>query len=132
MAFSMAFQKENLLSGSAPRLLFASLLIFSIVIATTASPAYARSNPRYASIIMDADTGMILEQRYADKKLHPASLAKMMTLLLTFDALENGDLSLRDRVVMSRHAASMAPSKLNLPHMPWKPTNRTWRSTLRH
>lgn len=72
-------------------------------------------NPRYASIVMDADTGMILHQRYADKKLYPASLAKMMTMLLTFEAIENNDLSLRDRAVISRHAASMVPSKLGLP-----------------
>lgn len=77
--------------------------------------AYAKGNPRYAAIVMDADTGMILHQRYADKKLHPASLVKMMTLLMAFEAVENGDLSLRDRVVISRHAASMVPSKLNLP-----------------
>ncbi|NQZ13800.1 MAG: D-alanyl-D-alanine carboxypeptidase [Alphaproteobacteria bacterium] len=58
---------------------------------------------------------MTLSQRYADKRLHPASLTKVMTLLLTFDALERGDIRLRDRVRISRHAASMVPSKLGLP-----------------
>ncbi|MCB9990069.1 MAG: D-alanyl-D-alanine carboxypeptidase [Rhodospirillales bacterium] len=76
--------------------------------------AYAKGNPRYASIVMDADTGMIVYERYADKKLHPASLAKIMTLLMTFEAIEQGKLSLRDRVVISRHAHSMIPSKLDL------------------
>lgn len=77
--------------------------------------AYAATNQKYASFVMDADTGMILHQRHADKILHPASLVKMMTLMMTFDAIENGQLRLRDRVVISRHAASMVPSKLNLP-----------------
>jgi len=78
-------------------------------------PVQAKDNPRYASIVMDADTGLILSQRHADKKRHPASLVKAMTLMMVFDAIENGDLTLRDRIVISRHAASMVPSKLNLP-----------------
>ncbi|MCB9988169.1 MAG: D-alanyl-D-alanine carboxypeptidase [Rhodospirillales bacterium] len=77
--------------------------------------ADAKGNPKYASIVIDADTGMVLSQSHADRVLHPASLAKMMTLLLTFDALERGDLKLSDRVVFSRHAASMVPSKLDIP-----------------
>ncbi len=77
--------------------------------------AEARGNTKYASIVMDADTGMILRQRNADKSLHPASLTKIMTLVLAFEAIENGELSLRDRVVISRHAADMIPSKLGLP-----------------
>lgn len=77
--------------------------------------AQAASNPKYASIVMDAETGLILHQSNADKILHPASLAKVMTLMLTFDAIERGDLRLRDRVIISRHAANMIPSKLDLP-----------------
>lgn len=79
------------------------------------APSQAASNPRYAAIIMDADTGMILHQSNADKTRHPASLVKIMTLLMTFDALENGRLRLSDRVPISRHAAGMAPSKIGLP-----------------
>lgn len=85
------------------------------ILAFGALPAQAAVNKKYASIVLDADTGMILHQRYADKILHPASLTKMMTLMMTFDALERGELRLRDRVVISRHAASMVPSKLDLP-----------------
>lgn len=76
--------------------------------------AQAKANPRYASIVMDADTGMILSQSRSDKILYPASLAKMMTLVLTFEALASNRLGLRDRVVISRHAANMVPSKLGL------------------
>lgn len=92
------------------------LVLVAFVIAFAAMPsAHAAPNKKYASIVIDADTGRILHQRYADKSLHPASLAKMMTLLLTFEAIERGDLRLRDRIVISRHAHSMVPSKLNLP-----------------
>jgi D-alanyl-D-alanine carboxypeptidase len=91
-----------------------SALICAALLCVAALPAQAATNPRYASIIMDADTGMILHQSHADKSLHPASLAKMMTLALTFDALADGRLHMRDRVTMSKHAASMIPSKLGL------------------
>jgi D-alanyl-D-alanine carboxypeptidase len=76
--------------------------------------AEAKSNPRYASIIMDADTGMILEQQYANKSLHPASITKVMTLMLLFEKLESGEIGLKDRIRISKHAASMVPSKLGL------------------
>jgi len=72
-------------------------------------------NPRYASLVMDAQTGVILSESHADKSLHPASLVKMMTLLMVFDALENNTLRLSDPVKISNHAARMSPSKLHLP-----------------
>lgn len=75
----------------------------------------ANANPKYASIVMDADTGMILSQRYSNKVLHPASLTKMMTLLMAFEALDRGTIRKTDRVRISRRAASMVPSKLGLP-----------------
>lgn len=64
---------------------------------------------------MDADTGMILHESNADKPLHPASLTKVMTLLLAFEALEDGRITMQSRIPVSRHAAGMAPSKLDLP-----------------
>ena len=92
------------------------LLISVLMTSGFTAPAWAKStNNKYASIVMDADTGMILSQRYADKPLHPASLTKMMTLLLTFEALDRGDIRKKDRIRISRHAASMVPSKLGLP-----------------
>ncbi|MGM0422928.1 MAG: serine hydrolase [Pseudomonadota bacterium] len=78
------------------------------------TPQAAMANPKYASIVIDADTGMILRERYADKKLHPASLTKMMTLYMVFDAIESGELSPNQRIWISPHAASMVPSKLGL------------------
>ena len=70
---------------------------------------------KYAAFVMDADTGLILHRENANKTLHPASLTKMMTLLMVFDAIERGKLKLHHRVRISKHAASMVPSKLDLP-----------------
>lgn len=72
------------------------------------------ANHKYAALVMDADTGMILFERNPDKSLHPASLTKVMTLLLAFDAMQNGTLSPHDRIRISPYAASMSPSKLGL------------------
>jgi D-alanyl-D-alanine carboxypeptidase len=69
---------------------------------------------RYASIVMDAETGYVLSERNADKQLHPASLTKMMTLYMTFDAIRQGKLSKNTRLPVSKFAASQDPSKLNL------------------
>ncbi len=78
--------------------------------------AYAKGKPnhKYASFVVDADTGAILHERYADKKLHPASLTKVMTLVMLFDALDQGKMDMNSRIQMSRHSASMAPSKIGL------------------
>lgn len=94
---------------------FTIVFALCLCVLTLSNTAHAKTNPRYASIVMDADTGLILHQRYADKKLHPASLTKAMTLIMLFDAVEHGRLRLNDRIPISRHAASMVPSKLNLP-----------------
>lgn len=98
---------------------FLTLLMFTFICAigaTTAAHAKKTTgNPKYASIVMDADTGVILHQRYADKTLHPASLTKMMTLLLAFEAIDRGDVRKTTSIRISNRAASMVPSKLGLP-----------------
>lgn len=99
--------------GFSPFVMGFILAIF-LIAALLPQPGYAKSNPRYGAIVMDADTGMILYQDRANKKLHPASLTKMMTLLLTFDALKKGRIGLNDRVEISKRAAGAAPSKLGL------------------
>lgn len=63
---------------------------------------------------MDADTGEVLHATNADLPSHPASLTKMMTLYLLFDALEQGKVHLGDRMPVSRHASVQIPSKLGL------------------
>ena len=68
----------------------------------------------YAALVMDARTGQVLHSRNADTRLHPASLTKMMTLYVAFEAVERGEISLDTPVKISRHAASEPPSKLGL------------------
>ncbi|MEM6635947.1 MAG: serine hydrolase [Pseudomonadota bacterium] len=65
-------------------------------------------------MVMDARTGEVLHSRNADTRLHPASLTKMMTLYIAFEAVEHGEISLDTMVTVSRHAASEPPSKLGL------------------
>lgn len=76
--------------------------------------AEAARNTKYASIVVDARTGQVLSERYADKKLHPASLTKIMTIYMAFDALKTGKLKKNQRLRVSKHAASMVPSKIGL------------------
>ena len=69
---------------------------------------------RYAAIIVDARSGDVLYARHADKRRHPASLAKMMTLYITFEALEAGKLALARKIRVSKRAAGQTPSRLGL------------------
>jgi len=70
--------------------------------------------PRFAAVLMDADTSEILFAEQATAIRHPASITKVMTLYLAFDALKAGKLRLDDRVIMSARAVSQRPSKLGL------------------
>lgn len=68
----------------------------------------------HALLIEDANSGAILINQDGDEPRHPASLTKMMTLYLVFEALEKGSLSMSTRIKVSEHAANAAPSKLEL------------------
>ena len=68
----------------------------------------------YAALVMDARTGEVLHSRNADTRLHPASLTKMMTLYVVFEAIRKGEFTLDTKVQISRKAASEQPSKLGL------------------
>lgn len=68
----------------------------------------------YATIVVDAKTGAVLSEQNADQANYPASLTKMMTLYLVFDALERHQLTLKQPIAVSRHAATQAPSRLGL------------------
>ena len=69
---------------------------------------------KYASIVIDADSGAVLHEVNADTPNYPASLAKMMTLYMIFKALEDGDLRLDQTITVSRRAARQPSSKLGL------------------
>ncbi|MFN3615643.1 MAG: D-alanyl-D-alanine carboxypeptidase family protein, partial [Rubrimonas sp.] len=83
-----------------------------VLIAALAQAAPAAASPRVAELVMDARTGEVLHQRDADVRLHPASLTKMMTLYLVFEAVQQGRLSLDQRVRVSQAAAAQPPSKI--------------------
>jgi D-alanyl-D-alanine carboxypeptidase len=70
--------------------------------------------PVSESIVLDADTGRVLSEANADAITYPASLTKMMTLYLTFEALNTGRLRLDQFLPVSIDAASKAPTKLDL------------------
>jgi len=74
----------------------------------------AQANSKYASIVVDMDSGTVLHSSRADKKLYPASLTKMMTLYMAFEAIKTGKLSLDQQLIVSREAARQPPSKLGL------------------
>ncbi len=76
----------------------------------TAAPAQAK----YASVVIDAETGEVLHAKNSNTRNYPASLVKMMTLYMVFDALEKRKLKLNQGLRVSRRAAGMPPSKLGL------------------
>ena len=72
------------------------------------------NQPKYAAIIVDAKSGEVLYAKRADSPRYPASITKVMTLYLTFEALASGRLKADDRVVVSPHAAAQSPTKLGV------------------
>ena len=83
-------------------LLFAALFV--------SSPASAK----YASLVLDVETGRIIHAINADTRNYPASLTKIMTLYLAFHALDEGKIKLDTRLKVSARAARQPPSKLAL------------------
>lgn len=77
------------------------------------TPAHAQQGI-YASIVMDAQTEEVYHDDLSDERRYPASLTKMMTLYLVFDALESGELSMDTRLTASRNASRQPPSRLGL------------------
>jgi D-alanyl-D-alanine carboxypeptidase len=94
--------------------------VMSAAAPSTASAAipYLQLNaqePKYAAIVIDANSGEVLYDKRADSPRYPASVTKVMTLYLTFEALSEGRLKLTDRVTMSPRAAAQAPTKIGIP-----------------
>jgi D-alanyl-D-alanine carboxypeptidase len=92
-----------------------SLAIALLCALLTQHPAEAaKSNPKYAAIVVDANTGRVLYSRNADSYRYPASLTKMMTLYMLFEALERGDFTMASQLKVTARAAGQPPSKLGL------------------
>ncbi|MBL9055596.1 MAG: D-alanyl-D-alanine carboxypeptidase, partial [Rhodobacteraceae bacterium] len=89
-------------------------LVALTLIAACGGPRESNAAPPYAAHVMDARTGETLYAENADTRLHPASLTKMMTLYITFEEIERGNLSLDTMVTVSKNAAAQPPSRLGL------------------
>nr|WP_169333465.1 D-alanyl-D-alanine carboxypeptidase family protein [Limimaricola hongkongensis] len=68
----------------------------------------------YAAMVVDAKTGAVIHEENADTRLHPASLTKMMTLYIAFQAIQRGEIGLDSVVTIPSRAAAQPPSKLGL------------------
>ena len=92
--------------------LAALFVILSVPSGILAAPEYTAEADAVSCILMDAKTGRILFEKNADEALPPASVTKVMTMLLIFEALDAGTIKLSDMVQASEHAASMGGSQI--------------------
>jgi D-alanyl-D-alanine carboxypeptidase len=103
-----------------PRLVAALFLGLSLAACSTSRPTDALravqpiTSSKYAAIVVDADTGKTLFASAADQPRFPASLTKMMTLYMLFEAIDSGRMTKATQIPMSAHAASQPPSKLGV------------------
>lgn len=124
--------RKNLSSSRLARVGVFGLLTVTTVVIFTTDAAEARrhrrhyahhrvqrdvsesSSSKFASIIVDGNSGAVLQSTSPDGLRHPASLTKIMTLYLLFERLESGKMKLDTEMPVSRHAADQDPTKLNL------------------
>lgn len=90
------------------------IYVVSAIFATMAGPWSPVNSAPYAAVVMDARTGKIYHSRNADTRLHPASLTKMMTLYVAFQAIEQNEIALDSYVTISANATAEPPSRLGL------------------
>lgn len=92
------------------------LMLFTVIACSITLPAHcdtpAVSAP--SAILMEASTGTVIYEKDADTKLRPASITKIMTLILIFDALAENKITLDEKITVSEHAASMGGSQVFL------------------
>lgn len=106
----MAGEHPRSVPAACHRRWYAAVLVLIVGLFAGAGKAWAG----YASIVIDAESGAVLSEQNADQRNFPASLTKMMTLYMVFDALERRQLTLKQPIAVSRHAAGQAPSRLGL------------------
>ena len=107
-----------------PRRRLLPLAAFALGLAALAAPTICAAQipflqvpsyePKYTAIVMDARSGEVLYAVRADSPRYPASVTKLMTFYLAFDALASGRLRLNDEIVVSPLAAAQPPTKLGL------------------
>ncbi len=87
----------------------------SVFVSASAAVTEASANSKYSGIVIDAKTGKTLYSYKADTLRYPASLTKMMTMYMMFEALHNGKITKKTRIRISKNAANEVPSKLGIP-----------------
>lgn len=102
-----------------------SCVVLAFACLVGAVPVWAQDAPSMglnarAALLMEASTGKVLLEQNAHDKLPPASVTKVMTLLLVYEALEDGKIKLEDMVTVSAHAAGMGGSQIFLEPMQQK------------
>ncbi len=106
------------------RRLISALALLAALVTGLATPTLASAQtpylslpaaePKYAAIVVDANTGEVLYAKRADSPRYPASITKVMTLYLAFEAISEGRLKPTDMITVSARAASQPPTKLGL------------------
>ncbi|MFY0757724.1 D-alanyl-D-alanine carboxypeptidase family protein [Metabacillus dongyingensis] len=97
-----------------------STVALSTMILTIASPAFAEessvklADQARSAVLIERDTGNILYDKNSDEKLPPASMTKIMTMLLIMEEIDKGQLKMDEKVRTSEHAASMGGSQIFL------------------
>ena len=100
--------------GQEPALPVTSDMVIRSEVADAQDTAGGPSIAAPSAVLMEASTGQVIFEKDADTKRSPASITKIMTLILIFDALESGKISMTDEVVTSAHAKSMGGSQVFL------------------
>src|SRR6516162_7554722 len=91
------------------------LTVLVAALAITCDTAHAENYlPPTASIVVDGNSGAVLQASNPDALRHPASLTKIMTLYLLFERLEAGKIKIDSMLKVSEHASEQAPTKLGL------------------
>ncbi|MBX3598468.1 MAG: D-alanyl-D-alanine carboxypeptidase [Rhizobiaceae bacterium] len=104
-------QSNRWRSTAAFWLVVSAVISVSLVLSSVQARA---SSSKYAAIVVDARTGKVLHSENADSRRYPASLTKMMTLYLTFEALKSGRINKNSRLPFSAQAAAQPPTKLGV------------------
>lgn len=97
--------------------IFLSMLLFASVLAPSTLAAEKRSelvDNVKSAILIDRDTGTVLYEKNSNEELPPASMTKIMTMLLIMEALDQGKLKIDEKIRTSEHAASMGGSQIFL------------------
>lgn len=106
---------RNVSAGFSSRIAsYCGFLIVALGVVLSGLTTTASANSRYAAYVLDANTGQVLYARNADDRRYPASLTKMMTIYMIFEAMEAGRISEKSQVPFSKNAASEPPTKLGV------------------